>query len=437
LSAPKKPELVTTSDNHASQGAWSALSHDTFRRFWLLSFVAFIGGSIQSVGAGWMMVTLGGSPLDVSLVQGIMSLSVMLVALPAGAIADLYDRRMLMLGALTVLMVATGLIGLLAISGLLTEALLLLLTFLSGIASATMTPAMQSTLPALVPRSDLPSAVTLNGMTVSASRSIGPGIAGGLIGIIGAGLTMIANIAAFAGLWIVVYLWQGNLASDAGQKLVPRVSVTSAVAEGLRFASTEIRFRTILTRTVTCFIGVSAIYALIPSIAAERFRDATDAGAWQLGWLLSCYGIGSVVGSLITSRLSRLTSRDRAVILATIGSGAAMAGLALFDGIVLMSGAMLIAGVCWSIAMTSINVSAQLILPRSVLARGLSMSMMALMAALAIGSAVWGAVATRFSLDAAMAVASGSTVAAAVLHGLYDRFRGVNHRDHSNPGDER
>lgn len=358
------------------------------------------------------MVDLGGSPLDVSLVQGIMSLSVVLAALPAGAVADLYDRRYIMLGSLSGLMLTTAGIGLLAVMELLTPQTLLALTFVFGASSSLMTPAMQSTVPDLVSRASLPSAVTLNGMTSSASRSVGPACAGLLISIAGAGATLIGNAMAFAGLWLVIATLRQSLAVNAPAS--ERPSIASAMRDGLHFAITDPVFRRLLLRTLACFVGTSALLGLLPSLVAQRFHEAGLDGARHLGWFLSCYGIGSVFGSLSIARISQRWSRDQLVLAGTLVSGIAMLSIVYATSAISMSLAMFAAGMSWAVAITSINIEAQLILPKHLLARGLSISLMALMAALASGSVLWGFVATQWSIDDALMAAAITTVVASL-----------------------
>ncbi len=383
-----------------------------FRRFWIFSFFAFIGASLQNVGAAWLMVDLGGTPLDVSMVQGIMSLSVVLAALPAGAVADLYDRRYIMLGSLSGLMLATASIGVLAIAGLLTPPILLALTFVFGAASSLMTPAMQSTIPDLVNRAALASAVTLNGMTSSASRSVGPAFAGVLISVIGAGATLVSNVLAFAGLWLVIATLSHSLIFNA--PAAQRPSIATAVRDGLRFALTDQNFRRLLVRTLACFVGISALLGLLPSLVAQRFDDVGAAGARHLGWFLSCYGVGSVLGSLNIARFSRRWSRDQLILIGTLASGIAMLAIVYGMSSASMSIAMLAAGMAWAVALTSINIEAQLILPKHLLARGLSISLMALMVALTAGSILWGAVATHWTIVGALGAAAIVTIIAAL-----------------------
>jgi len=402
-------------------GAWAAMREPIFRNFWIFSFLAFIGGSMQSVGAGWLMVDLGGSPLQVSLIQGGMSLAVLLTALPSGVLADLYDRRMIMLVALLGMMLATGLIGLLALQSALTPAALLGLTVLFGIASAGMTPAMQSTVPDLVSRPVLPSAIALNGMSSSAARSVGPGFAGLLIGVVGAGATLIANVLAFVGIWWVVARWAGHAKRD--RRGTVRAEVRTALYGGLHFARHDRPFRALLLRTVACFFGVSAVLALLPSFVEHRFGHHGTGSARPLGALLSCYGVGSVLGSLIVAPLSERIERDRLMGLGAGFCGACMLLLMVAQHPVLLGLAMVGAGCSWSMALTCMNISAQLMLPRELLARGLALSMMALMVSMACGSAVWGAVATASSVERAFGLAGAVAIAWPLLQSVMTAMR--------------
>jgi MFS family permease len=391
-------------------GTWAALHDRVFRLFWIFSFFAFVGASLQNVGVAWLMVDLGGSPLQVSLVQGVMSLSVVLAALPAGAAADLFDRRLIMLGSLSGLMLATSGTGALVLTGMLSPHLLLGLTFLFGAASCLMTPAMQSTIPDLTSRTTLSSAVTLNGMTSSASRSVGPAFAGILITVLGAGMTLIMNILAFFGLWLVVATLKDSPSATLPRHQRP--SIAKAIRDGLRFAVTDNDFRTLLLRTLACFVGVSALLGLLPSLVAQRFEHSGAASARHLGWFLSCYGVGSVLGSLSIAYLSRRIRRDSLVLIGTFVSGISMLAVVYSDSAVAMSVAMLLAGMSWALASTAINIEAQLLLPKPLLARGLSISLMALMIAMSVGSVVWGAIATLWSIPIALTCAAAAAMGA-------------------------
>lgn len=387
----------------APSGTWVAMREPTFRSFWIYSFMAFIGGSMQNVGAGWLMVDLGGSPLQVSLIQGATSLSVVLAALPSGVLADLYDRRTIMLVALAGIMFATGLLGALSFVDALTPMLLLAITFLFGLASAGMTPAMQATVPDLVSRAELPSAIALNGMSGSAARSVGPAFAGVLIGFIGAGATLMANVLAFAGLFRVVLKWAGHpprLRTGTASTEIPK-----ALRGGLAFVRHDRPFRALLLQTVACFFGASAVLGLLPSFVEHRLGQHGLGSARALGAMLSCYGVGSVLGSLAVTPLSARFGRRQLMWAGTATCGACMLLLVASKAPALLGLAMLGAGCSWSLALTSVNISAQLMLPRDLLARGLSLSMMALMLSLAAGSATWGTVANLYDVEVSIGCA--------------------------------
>ncbi|HPF28008.1 MAG TPA: MFS transporter, partial [Steroidobacteraceae bacterium] len=167
-------------------------------------------------------------------------------------------------------------------------------------------------------------------------------------------------------------------------------------------------------RTLACFVGISALLGLLPSLVAQRFDDVGAAGARHLGWFLSCYGVGSVLGSLNIARFSRRWSRDQLILIGTLASGIAMLAIVYGMSSASMSIAMLAAGMAWAVALTSINIEAQLILPKHLLARGLSISLMALMVALTAGSILWGAVATHWTIVGALGAAAIVTIIAAL-----------------------
>ncbi len=363
-------------------GTWSALSHALFRRFWACSFLAFIGAAMQSVGAGWLMTELGGSPLLVGLVQAAYSLSVFLMALPSGVIGDLLDRRVVMLLALTMLMLMAVVTGVCAMLGYLSPTLLLLLTFLFGASAALMTPAMQATTPDIVPRAKLPSALTLHGMAVSAARSVGPGIAGLILAAWGAGWMFIVNASAFIGLFLVILFWrnQQQVRNAVGTRF------GSALLDGLRFAKRSAPFRSLLLKTVPLFITISVLLALAPLVVVKNL----DGRPQTLGFLLACFGVGSLLSSLTLSWLYQRFSRSRVIDFGSALHAAAVIVIGMSSSIPLSALAMLVAGLCWTALMTSMNIIAQLLLPAAVRARGLSVTLMSTMGSLALGSALWG-----------------------------------------------
>jgi MFS family permease len=367
-------------------GTWTALSNPAFRSFWTFSFLAFIGASMQSVGAGWLMTQLDPSPLLVSMVQGSFTLSQFLMALPAGVIADLIDRRWVMAGALGSMMLAVALLGTLTLGGGVSPALLINLTFLFGLAAAAMTPAMQATMPDLVSRELLPSALTLNGMTVSVARAVGPGLAGLLVGWWGAGSTFLLNVLAFVGLFLVVVRWRNRppRATPAETRFLP------ALLAGLRFTWSSPPVRRLVAKSACNFFGVSILLALLPAVV----NRSLDGRPETLGLLLGSFGLGSVLGSFALGQLYRRLSRSQVIDLANVVHGLAVIGVALSASVGVSAIATFLAGLAWTSITTSVNIVAQLLLPAEFRARGLAINMMAMMGALTLGAALWGEVAS-------------------------------------------
>jgi MFS family permease len=383
--------------NASRVSTWTALSQPAFRNFWIFSFLAFIGASMQSVGAGWLMTQLDPSPLLISMVHGSFTLSQFMMALPAGVIADLIDRRWVMIGALGSMMLAAALLGVTTLTGGLTPGSLIGLTFLFGLAAAAMTPAMQATTPDLVSRDLLPSALTLNGMTVSVARAVGPGIAGVLLGVWGAGSMFLLNVLAFVGLFVVVARWRDR-------PVVPErtdARFTAALIEGLRFAIDQAPVRRLIVKSAWIFLAVSILVALLPAIVSNRFGGEPQ----TLGLLLGCFGIGSVSASLTLGRLYARFTRSQVIDLASFVHGLAVLGIGLSESVPLSALAMLLAGHAWTSMTTSVNIVAQMLMPAGFRARGLAINMMAMMGSLTLGAALWGEAASQSSLLVAFLVA--------------------------------
>ena len=378
-------------------GTWTALGNPAFRNFWIFSFLAFIGASMQSVGAGWLMTQLDPSPLMVSLVQGSFTLSQFLMALPAGVIADLVDRRWVMLGALASMMLSVAALGVITLSGVATPTLLIALTFLFGLAAAGITPAMQATMPDLVSRELLPSALTLNGMTISVARAVGPGLAGLLVALWGAGSMFMLNVLAFVGLFLVMVRWRDRPTAVAVADKRFRV----ALLDGLRFGLAEPAVRRLLLKSAINFISVSIVLALMPAVVESRLGGRPE----TLGLLLACFGCGSVLGSFTLGRLYARMSRSRVIDLANVTHGIAVLVIAVSGNVYASAAAMLLAGLSWTSITTSVNIVAQMLLPAAYRARGLSMNIMAMMGALTLGAALWGKLADQFGLREAFLMA--------------------------------
>ncbi len=362
---------------------------------------------MQTVGAGWLMTQLDPSPAKVAQVQAVFSFAAFLFALPAGVLADLLDRRWLMLTSLGSLMIIAGLLGLVTLSAAITPNALIALTFLFGATAAILSPAMQATTPDLVPRFQLPSALTLNGMNNSIARAVGPGLAGVLLGLWGAGWMFVLNVLTFVGLFIVILFWRNRQAMPLHQYK----PFFPALREGVRFAIMQPSLRRLLLKTLLNFLMMSILLALIPAVV-----NSLMAGSPQiLGILLACFGIGSVLGSLMLGRLYARFTRSRVIDLATASHALVLLIVGLSSNTYWSAIAMLIAGMSWTAVLTSVNIIWQLLLPAQLRARGLSINMMTISGSLALGAVIWGEVAEFYTLQAAFLFAAVAGVFTSLL----------------------
>jgi predicted MFS family arabinose efflux permease len=298
-------------------------------------------------------------------------------------------------------------LGLVTLSGAISPNALIALTFLFGTAAAVVSPAMQATTPDLVPRLQLPSALTLNGMNSSIARAVGPGLAGIILGLWGAGWMFVLNVLAFVGLFVVILFWRNLRATQAPSKQ----SFFHALQEGLQFSIKQPPLRRLLLKTLLNFLMMSILLALVPSVV-NRLLDGRPQ---TLGMLLACFGVGSVLGSLILGRLYARLTRSRVIDFATASHASVLLIVGLSSNTYWSAIAMLIAGMSWTAIMTSVNIIWQLLLPPQLRARGLSINLMAMMGSLALGAVIWGEVAERYSLQSAFLFAAVGGVLISLL----------------------
>lgn len=392
----------------------SPFSIPLFRTMWIAAMVSNVGTMIQSVGAGWVMTTLSDSPVMVALIQASASLPTMLFALLSGAIADNFDRRRVMLIAQVFMLVASVILTLLAMAGLLSPLILLVFTFLIASGAAVNWPAMQVSFAEIVPRTIMPRAVALNGMGMNIARSIGPALGGAIIAIFGAAMAFGLNALSFLGLIAVLISWK----YAPQPRLLPRERLGAAMAAGLRYSVLSPAIGSVLLRAATYGAAGGAVQALMPLIA----RDLLHGGALTFGLLLGAFGLGAVGGALISAwmreRWTTETIVRNACLLAAAGSVLAAASTLL----PLTFLAMAMAGACWLIMLSTFNVTIQLSSPRWVVARALSLYQMAVYGGVAIGSWGFGSLAERLGCPVAL-YTSGAGLAIVALIGLYAPIR--------------
>ena len=194
----------------SGDGVAAPLRHTVFRRIWLASLLSNLGLLIQGVGAAWAMTQMTSSADKVALVQTALMLPIMLISMPAGAIADMYDRRVVALGSLAFALVGATALAVMAWYNLVTPNILLAFCFVVGCGMAMFGPAWQSSVSEQVPAEHLPAAVALNGISYNIARSFGPAIGGVIVATAGAVAAFAANALLYIPLLIVLFLWRRN-----------------------------------------------------------------------------------------------------------------------------------------------------------------------------------------------------------------------------------
>ncbi len=400
--AVESRQSSSTSTN-ARASAWSPFRHQSFAILWAATLLSNIGTWMHDVGAGWLMSSLAPSPIFVSLVQAATTLPVFLFALPAGALADIVDRRRLLLTISIVMMLIAALLGFIVLSGRITALGLVAFTFAMGTCAAFLAPLWQSIVPQLVPRSELSAAVALNSVGINVSRAIGPAIGGVVIVGIGIAWPFLINAVTFLAVIGAVLWWQ---APRGREKPLPAERFFGAMHSGLRYARSSPPLKATFGRAIAFFLFASAYWALLPLIARQRLAG----GAELYGMLVTCIGFGAVAGALTLPRISQRLGPDRLVALGTLGTVGTLALFAMSTNASVAVVASLLAGASWIAVLSTLNVSAQMSLPDWVRARGLSTYNAVFSGSMALGSVMWGQVANQVGISTALLVAAMGAV---------------------------
>ena len=383
------------------------LQHPVFRAVWIASFVSNLGSLIQNVAAAWMMTAISDSIDLVALVQASLALPVMLFSLPSGAIADNFGRRKVMLVAQGFMLVVSVLLALLAYAGMMTPWLLLTLTFLLGCGNALNNPSWQAAVGDMVPRADIPGAVTLNGMNYNLCRSVGPALGGIVVAAAGAVTAFAINALSYIALIAVLARWKPALPANP----LPRETMGIAMAAGLRYLAMSPNIRKVLFRASVFGFATIASLALLPLIA----RDLLHGDALLYGLLFGAFGMGAVVGALASPRLRARFSNENCVRLGFTGFVISLATTALSPSPWLTGLALMLGGASWVLTLALFNITLQLSTPRWVVGRILSLYQTATFGGMALGSWVWGVIAESRGTDTALLWAAGIALFGALL----------------------
>ena len=410
---PKRARLAT-------DGITAPLRHGVFRRIWLASLVSNLGILIQGVGAAWAMTQMTSSADKVALVQTALMLPVMLISMPAGAIADMHDRRVVALVSLGIALAGATTLTMLAWFGLVTPNILLALCFVVGSGMALFGPAWQASVSEQVPAETLPAAVALNGISYNIARSFGPAIGGIVVATSGAVAAFAVNATLYLPLMVVLFLW--NRTSEPSR--LPRERLNRAMVSGVRYITNSPSIKIVLTRTLVTGIIGGSVSALMPLVA----RDLLQGGAQTYGIMLGAFGMGAVFGALNIGEVRRRMSGEAAVRACAISMAGAIAAVALSTNAILTALALVLAGAVWMLAVALFNIGVQLSAPRWVAGRSLAAFQASIAGGIAVGSWGWGHLTDLAGVETALLVSAGLMLLSPLL-GIWLRMPRVGARN--------
>ncbi|MCK1721259.1 MFS transporter [Bradyrhizobium sp. 141] len=409
-----KPQTVST------DSVTAPLRFPAFRRIWSAGLLAYLGILIQFVGAAWAMTQMTSSADKVALVTTALMLPVVLLSMPAGAIADMHDRRIVTLVALAIALCGATALTVLDWFGRITPNLLLALCFVVGSGMALMNPAWRSSISEQVPAEALPAAVALDGISYNIARSFGPAIGGIVVATAGAVAAFALNALLYLPLVLALFLWKRVLEPSP----LPREQLTRAIVSGVRYITNSPSLKIVLTRTMVTGVIGGSISALMPLVA----RDLLQGGAQTYGIMLGAFGLGAIIGALCIGEMRKRMSGEAAVRAWTLSMGGAIAAVALSRQPVLTATALVLAGAMWMMTFTVFNIGVQLSAPRWVAGRSLAAYQTALSGGMAIGSWGWGRLTDAADIELALLVSAALMVLSPLL-GLWLPMPRISARD--------
>ncbi|TGE12614.1 MFS transporter [Hymenobacter elongatus] len=391
----------------AKNTLWTPFTYTLFRAIWLASVVSNIGTWMQTVAGVWLVTTLTTSALLVALMQTATSMPAFLLSMPAGAMADLIDRRKLLLFTQGFMAVVAFLLGVLTLVGEVSALGVLAFTFLLGLGVAVNAPVWQTVTTELVPRPVLPFAITLNGVSNNIARAIGPAVGGVIIAYYSSGWVFLLNGVSFLGTFAVVYSWKRSEEATTG----PAENFTGALRAGMRYVRYSPAIYAVLFRTFAFAFGASAMWGLLSVVIARKLHLSSGAYGSMLSWL----GAGAITGALLMGRAGKWLNFNQRVLLGSLVYVGTNLCLALVTNVYWLYPVMFVSGIAWLMVMTSFSTTIQLHVPKWVQARVVSIYMLVFQAGISLGSITWGELADHASLEVALLVTAGWMLASMLL----------------------
>ena len=412
--------------------SWKFIDHGTaplrqpeFRNLWIANFVSNLGTIMHGAAAAWMMTTLTASPLLIALVQTAASAPAFLLGVAGGTLADLVDRRRLLVGAQLWMMLTAALMALAAWSGNLRPSGLLLLLLLLGLGSAIHLPGWQTMLQDLVTRERMAAAVSLNSISFNLARALGPALGGYLVAALGAAAVFGLNALSFLAVLAALAAIPRGMIRGAGGRATPEAMIRG-LREGWEFLRKSPMLPGILVRTAWFMVTGSGVWALLPVVARDHLRT----GATGYGILLSAFGVGSVAGAVVLPALRRRIPVDPMAGTCLLVFSACVVVAGQSRSMAVVTAAMFAAGIFWIMVAVNHNVSVQSNSPDWVRGRSISFYLLTFQGSLALGSWLAGWFAARAGTGAAMSLC-GLLCATGVF--LIPRFPLVNRSPEETP----
>ncbi len=403
------PVRAAEESQASAEGAFAPLRLPLFRDRWIAATVSGVGTWMQDTAGTWLMTVLTTSPLLIALMQTAASLPVLFLGLFAGATADIYDRRRLLIFWQCWMLGAVAILAVLTFAGAVSPIALLAFTFLLNIGSAMNNPAWQAIVPELVPQGQLANAVTLNAGSNNLARAVGPALGGLLVAAFaradtGAGWVFAINSASFAGVIWILWQWKRQ---PLFKSALPAERIAGSVRSGLRYLRYAPTLQGSLIRAFGFTFFVSAVWSLLALVAKSDLHQ----GAMGYGILNGSLGVGAVVAASTLARVRRRVDADTLLTATSLYYVVALVILALVRNPAAVILTLLGAGFAWTSTMSTLNVSVQLSVPNWVSARLLGLYLMTFQGGLALGSVVWGAIAEKSSTRTALLWAAAGMAA--------------------------
>ena len=388
----------------ASASPWAPLKQPVFRMLWLATVVSNIGSWMNDVGVNWTMLTLSTDPLAVAMVQAAASLPMFLFALPSGVLADIVDRRKYLLFSQLWVFIAAALLTVLSFTGHVTPAVLLIAAFFLSAGAAMSSPPFQAIVPDLVDKPSLGPAIALNSLGINISRAIGPALGGLILSLVGPWMVFMLNALSVLGVAFVLWRWK----AEPGVQRLPPEHFFPAVRAGIRYVHAAPVLRNVLMRTVAFFVFGSAGWALLPLVA----RRELGLGPGGYGIMLACIGVGAITGAVMLPRLRKQFSADRLMVLASVMFALTMLALAYVRHFWLLNACEFFTGFAWIAVLSTLNLGAQRSAAKWVKARALAVYLTVFFGSMTVGSAIWGQLASHFSISVSLCVAAAGMILA-------------------------